>query len=337
MILENLSQIESILDKKIGKVSNIVPIYKGRNSNIILLEFENRDKFILKKYKHDPYNKRNRLKSEFFAIHYMMRIGIQNIPKLIYVNRKYNFIILEFINGKKIKDITFYHIERCIFFLDYINKYRYTSAAKFLINAAEACFYIDDLIKVIEQRFFWLKKHGIDKGKIGFYDFLKEVYLYYTKLKSNVLGSIENYKTRLEISEKILSPSDFGFHNALETKEDVFFLDFEYFGWDDASKLICDFLFHPAMNISFDVKKYFVTQATEIFSFLPNIKEKITIYYPFIGINWILRLLNEFLPEKLNKLKQKDDISTILNIQKKQLKKAKLLLYEIKKNKEFPY
>src|SRR6185503_11886129 len=39
-----------------------------------------------------------------------------------------------------------------------------------------------------------------------------------------------------------LSPSDFGYHNAvLADDETVRFFDFEYAGWDDPAKLVCDF------------------------------------------------------------------------------------------------
>ena len=46
----------------------------------------------------------------------------------------------------------------------------------------------------------------------------------------------------LERMHRCLSPSDFGFHNALiDQRDNVRFCDFEYAGWDDPAKTVCDF------------------------------------------------------------------------------------------------
>ena len=50
----------------------------------------------------------------------------------------------------------------------------------------------------------------------------------------------------LDTQESVLSPSDFGFHNALLGPDGkLCFIDFEYAGWDDPAKLICDFFCQP--------------------------------------------------------------------------------------------
>ena len=49
-------------------------------------------------------------------------------------------------------------------------------------------------------------------------------------------------------ADRVVSPSDFGFHNALRTEDGrLAFLDFEYAGWDDPAKLVCDFELQPAV------------------------------------------------------------------------------------------
>ena len=45
----------------------------------------------------------------------------------------------------------------------------------------------------------------------------------------------------------MLSPSDFEFHNNIQTKNGLKILDFEYFDWNDAFQLTCDFILHPSM------------------------------------------------------------------------------------------
>ena len=45
--------------------------------------------------------------------------------------------------------------------------------------------------------------------------------------------------------EKIISPSDIGFHNILYKDNKLFFIDFEYAGWDDCFKMIADLVLQP--------------------------------------------------------------------------------------------
>ena len=52
----------------------------------------------------------------------------------------------------------------------------------------------------------------------------------------------------LDPADRCVSPSDFGFHNALrEPSGRLRFIDFEYAGWDDPAKLVCDFFCQPAV------------------------------------------------------------------------------------------
>lgn len=68
-------------------------------------------------------------------------------------------------------------------------------------------------------------------------------------------GPIEYLRAQLEILQAsvhggrspgyILSPSDFGPHNLLRSAEGLRLIDLEFFGWDDAHKLVADTLLHP--------------------------------------------------------------------------------------------
>src|SRR5208282_1028404 len=70
----------------------------------------------------------------------------------------------------------------------------------------------------------------------------------------------------LDPFRRTLSPSDFGFHNARRRADrSLIFYDFEYFGWDDPVKPVCDFVLHPGMTISDAQRRGFVSGAAEIY------------------------------------------------------------------------
>ena len=132
-----------------------------------------------------------------------------------------------------------------------------------------------------------------------------------------------------------LSPSDFGFHNALELPDrKLHWLDFEYFGWDDPVKLICDFIWHPAMQLSHELKQQWVSQCCKIFSDDPQLHSRLRQDWPLYGLRWCLILLNEFIPQQWvqRRLAQKRD-SNYQQERQQQLQKARGICQIIRQEK----
>jgi hypothetical protein len=95
---------------------------------------------------------------------------------------------------------------------------------------------------------------------------------------------------------RTLSPSDFGFHNAIRRVDGkLIFVDFEYFGWDDPAKTISDFLLHPAMALSPAQGEEFVALCLDAFND-DDLPARLRAFYPLFGLKWTAILLNEFLP-----------------------------------------
>ncbi|SVD80991.1 uncharacterized protein METZ01_LOCUS433845, partial [marine metagenome] len=102
-----------------------------------------------------------------------------------------------------------------------------------------------------------------------------------------------DYDLVINRDQQSLSPSDFGFHNALRKKNgSLVFLDFEYFGWDDPVKLMCDFAFHPGMNLSMGMRKYWFQATLNLYG--EKILPRLNSSWPLYGLCWVLILLNEF-------------------------------------------
>ena len=119
---------------------------------------------------------------------------------------------------------------------------------------------------------------------------------------------------------RILSPSDFGLHNTISQKNKLYFLDFEYFGWDDPIKLICDFFWHPGNNMSKKLKKRFLNKVINLFSKnYKNFENKLYVLLPLYGLRWSLIILNCFVKKNL---KNK-------TLETRQLRKAKKILNRV--------
>jgi hypothetical protein len=115
--------------------------------------------------------------------------------------------------------------------------------------------------------------------------------------RSGAVAHVLRIETPLDTANRCLSPSDFGYHNALLANDGrLRFIDFEYAGWDDPSKLICDFFCQPAVPAPIGAFERF---AQAIAAELPNPELHIArsaLLLPMYRVKWVCIMLNEFLP-----------------------------------------
>jgi len=334
-----------IQDQLKTDVISVTNLSGGKNSCVYRLSCADKKDYVVKFYFFHKSDKRNRLITEFSALQFLYSNDIEYVPEPLLMNNDYGFSVFEFINGKRIKseNVSYEDIQTLINFLLRLNQLKYYKDALKINNASEACFSINDYIKSIDLRLNRLKQ--LDKKKSIMNErlliFICEKFLPVfenTKKRCNSLKMDCNKK--LTFHQKTLSPSDYGFHNALRLiDKKIKFIDFEYFGWDDPAKMICDFLLHPAMNLSFDRKNYFYNLILKHFEDAEILKERIHIVYSLVALKWCMILLNEFVPEFLLRRNFSGDCKNNVEIkQKKQLKKSELMLKKvIKEYENFPF
>ena len=146
------------------------------------------------------------------------------------------------------------------------------------------------------------------------------------------------YDGILPKKDRILSPSDFGFHNSLREPDGrIIFLDLEYFGWDDPAKLIVDFILHPAMNLSTELKNDWI-EGTKIL-FGSETMDRAKVMWPLLGLCWCIILLNVYRSDIwLRRTQAQGGIdSEREQIQSRQLNRSERLLIELNEGyQEFP-
>jgi hypothetical protein len=124
-----------------------------------------------------------------------------------------------------------------------------------------------------------------------------------------------------------LSPSDLGFHNGLLAVDGrVRFIDFEYAGWDDPDRLVCDFFCQPAVPVPFD---YFDMFAQTVAAEMPESDARLKrmgLLFPVYQVKWCCILLNDFLPAGSKRRRFADGASAQEERQAEQLAKARKVL-----------
>jgi hypothetical protein len=97
-------------------------------------------------------------------------------------------------------------------------------------------------------------------------------------------------------AQRIASPSDFGFHNALLRDGSLIFLDFEYAGVDDPAKLVCDFFCQPALPPPLEAREPFVRALVTEPAIAEPLLRRVDALAPLYATKWCCILLGEFLP-----------------------------------------
>ena len=326
--------IFSWVENELNSSCNIENIAGRSNSRVYRVNAEDQD-FVLKIYPDKKFDKRERLEVEYSSLEFLHKSGINNVPKVISRNLDLNIGLYEWIDGYQIFDIGVEEVNSALSFVKSLQKVSNLKKIKLpKYNASEACLSLNELVFQVEKRLNNLIILDVEKDLNSFLnnDFIPV----FKKIKTNLFDSsksIFSIHDDLIRSNQVLSPSDFGFHNAIMTKDrGVIFIDFDYFGWDDPVKLTTDFIWHPGMSINIQAKNLWVSEMKKLFSSDANFGERFALHQPMYGLRWCMILLNEFLPNVWEIRKHADSKKNNYHteVKKIQLTKARNFLNKVK-------
>jgi hypothetical protein len=330
-----------ILDKT---VTHAVSIGHGGNSRVYRITAD-RD-YVVKFYFQHPADLRDRLGTEFKSLSFLWEQGIRNIPQPLSSWPQQSCALYSMIEGKAAKEtVSAKDIDTAADFLKTLKGFNAIGIAQGFKPASEAFFSGKDIVASLKTRL----------QRFGFHDAAPEYQALKTYLledfnllleevaawsKEYLAGYGISWEKALDPKYRTLSPSDFGFHNALRLPDgDLCFLDFEYFGWDDPVKMTSDFVWHPAMNLTEELKQQFAARMQQLFSDDPNYKIRRNALFPIFGLKWCLIILNEFTAmdaERRNFARPQIQDKTAVRLQ--QLARAKNMTETIRSTyKEFSY
>lgn len=328
-------------------VTAIERIGGGFNSQVYRVDTDGGERLVLKVYFRHAGDQRDRLATEYDSFSWLWQNGFREIPRPVLRDPGPGWAVYQFIEGEKIPRGRVGDQELAVA-ADFLARLRTLSRderSRRLGAASEACFAATQIVDNVRRRLGRLEAvEGISTAHPDLRRFLDEEFKPFlesvtrwseARLKADGMA----FDAELDWSRRTLSPSDFGFHNALRQPDGrIIFLDFEYFGWDDPAKMISDFLLHPAMSLSPDSMKKFASALFRRFSDWPQLPGRVQGVYPLFGLKWCLIMLNEFLPDQLLRRQFAATAATDrFALQRQQLDKARQMLDRIRREYErFP-
>jgi hypothetical protein len=303
-VAETLEEIarEIAVDSGLGKVRSVSSLAGGRNNRVARVEFDDQI-FLLKNYFYSVNDQRDRLNSEYSFADFAWASGCRRIAKPVFRSNRLRSALYEYVPGVIVNSraINDRDIRQAIDFVIEINAQKENAPTDFPI-ASEAGFSVTEHLQNTERRIMRLSEISGDTApEVSVQEHVRDIIL---PLWDKVVAAIRRVLKQdppvahvLNPQERWLSPSDFGFHNAIQRENGhIAFIDFEFAGWDDPVKLICDFANQPDNILADDLSGQFMRSLFESKSGSDQIQVRHRLLQPVFQLKWVCIILNHFLP-----------------------------------------
>jgi hypothetical protein len=281
----------------LGRPRTLSRLAGGKNNQVYRLDTEAGVPLVLKRYFSDPRDGRDRLSAEWNFLERAWQDGVRAIPQPRARDASAHAALYGFVPGRKLdaSELKPAHIDAAADFILAINTRRHAD----LSAASDACFSISDHLELVERRLLRLAAldsqapHAAEAQRLVFatlrpsWGGVRE-----RTVREALARGLDLHHTLSEL-ECGLSPSDFGFHNALATDDGrLIFLDFEYAGRDDPAKLVVDFFCQPEVPVPLAYLDRFIARL----ALDEGAQARCRLLLDVARVKWACILLNDFLP-----------------------------------------
>jgi Ser/Thr protein kinase RdoA (MazF antagonist) len=297
--------VQALADQaEIGPVQTVTPMAGGANNRVFRLEAA-AGTFLLKSYFRHPDDPRDRLAAEFAFSRFAWDNGVRCIPQPLAADPEGGFGLFEFVFGRPLFGSVAGEAEadQALDFYRTLNRAKGRPAAATLPRASESCFSLDDHFATVARRVDRLRtidpQKPVDAAAAECVDRDLVPAWRHVLATARAAATAHGLPTDQQLAgpDRCLSPSDFGFHNALLAGDGrLRFLDFEYAGWDDPSKLVCDFFCQPAVPAPAGAFGRFAAAVAAETATPEQHVARATLLLPVYRVKWVCIMLNEFLP-----------------------------------------
>jgi hypothetical protein len=285
-------------------VSTVEPLTGGANNRVFRIQAAG-GLALLKAYFSHPDDPRDRLGAEFAFAHFAWNSGVRCIPQPYTCDAEAGLGLYEYVPGRPLgpAEVDQHAIDQALAFFHDVNRSRFQPDAAGLPRASEACFSVEGHLGCVGRRVERLTtlavasdvdRAALDLVRGSLVPAWEDVAA--AALRHAQVAGL-NPSADLPLPDRVLSPSDFGYHNALLAPNGrLRFIDFEYAGWDDPAKLICDFFCQPAIPAPPAAFDRFARAVAATLPCSHTHLARARLLLPVYRVKWCCIVLNDFLP-----------------------------------------
>ncbi len=284
------------------------PLQGGINSQVFSCKV-GEYKFILKGYATHQSDEHDRFKAEVEFLNYASVVAPEFVPQLLGSDVASKSLVLESLEGDRFQESTHpskEDIARAVTFMQYLNASN--DSARQYINgrAADGFLSLTEHLQNIEQRVSKMSvKHlpaNFRAEAEGFIESIRRALDYLQEGTEQMIAK-GDCEDALNPIERCVSPSDFGFHNAIRTPQGIKFFDFEFAGWDDPVKAVADFDLQPRVPLNL--------RERVLSNVLPQwgkgLAKRYDVLFPILKLKWSCIILAMLNPDRYAQITALDD------------------------------
>jgi len=261
------------------------PIAGGTNNSVFRVEGE-RGRALLKISKAKSSDQRDRFGAEKEFYDLVEKRAPQGAPRRYACNESLGASLYEWIEGSPVTgEIGRDALGQALEFLVAVQQGGGEVGGR---KASEACFSWPEHESLIERRLL-----ALDVKSAGIEAFVKQELLPAWHERKAKLARAKVADFSAGEGRRMLSPGDFGFHNALGRDDGkIIFFDFEYSGWDDPAKTVADMFLQPERQVDLEHWDTFCEQLQSRSSLDREFPERAAALLPMFGVKWACILID---------------------------------------------
>jgi hypothetical protein len=315
-------------------ITSIAPTSVSGNNRIYRVDTTS-GTFAAKQYFRHEGDTRDRLAAEYAFLSYAHAAAPGSVPRPFAQDSGSGFALHEFVEGAPFAPGTvgLAEIDAAIDFFRALNAPRARVTAMALPAASESSFSISEHVGLVGRRIEQLLAASpVDRqGGVVIRDLAQSWRMLEEIVLEGAHALAWDPSVPLPREQQCISPSDFGFHNALRPAAGrIRFVDFEYGGWDDPAKTAGDFFAQLAVPIPPEHFGHFASRIMQPFPDPKELVERARLLRPVYQVKWCCIALNVFLPVHLARRKFANPALDEAALKKAQLAKAKIILQSLR-------
>lgn len=295
---------------KLGACPDTLEPLQGGINNQVFRCMAGGRRFVLKGYAARRTGEHDRFKAEVQFLNYARVVAPEFVPQLLGSDAASRSLVLESLEGDRFQEETppsEEDIERALIFIRRLNED--TDLAKKYINgsAADGFLMLTEHLQNIAQRLSKMSAEHLSansRAKAG--EIIKHLSRQLDCLRESTECLIvkAHCENALDPIERCISPSDFGFHNAIRTPTGVKFFDFEFAGWDDPVKAVADFDLQPRVPLR--LRARVLSKALPQWS--KGLAGRYDALFPILKLKWACIILAILNPDRYAQLIAFDEV-----------------------------
>jgi hypothetical protein len=311
----------------------LIPLTGGANNKVYRVQAGNTES-VLKRYFRHPNDTRDRLRAEFSFVTFAWNAGLRTVPRPLACSFRHGLALYEYVEGRRLNagEISGDRVAEAMAFYINLNDRRHSADARALPRASEAWGSMVEHLTCVDRRIERLAavtgSSALDREVRTF--IRRHLTERWDAVREQVPRNAPPLRRELGRDEWRLSPSDFGFHNAILAPDGhLRFIDFEYAGWDDPARMICDFLCQQQVPVPSEQRGFARQRVATTVEDSQGYHDRVEVLLPVYMIKWCCILLNDFLPEGDARRRFAETVKDQDERKAEQLRKARTMLARV--------